>query len=207
MGRFHKDDIDRYFDYGVFLPERMLYVGSTSEDDEGKESGVNYEMAEYFIKGITFLQSISDKAIVINLNNMGGDWYHGMAMYDAIRACRCHVTINVFGSAMSMASIILQAADTRIVAPNATIMIHDGDEELIGSPRTVVKWADYVKHISDVMYEIYLERMREKQPKIKRARIRDMCVADTIFTAQEAVDAGLADSVMHSLEFAKEEEE
>ena len=46
-----------------------------------------------------------------------------MAIFDAIKICRSHVTILVYGQAESMSSIILQAADKRIMMPNSTLYV------------------------------------------------------------------------------------
>jgi len=201
MPKYHKDDIDKYFDYNIFVPKRMLYLGSRSYNDDGVESGTDHEMFEYFLKGLTFLECIGeDKPIVIHMNNLGGDWYHGMAIYNAIRACQCHITIVAYGYAMSMGSIILQAADTRIIAEDCTLMLHDGEESLSGSVKTVEAWARHSKKIRERMYGIYYQRIKAKKKRITIKKVEEMCVHDHILNAQESVNLGLADSIMESIE-------
>jgi len=93
MANYIKEDIDRWFDYSYLPSKRIIYVGSlNSEMSSGDgESGTDCQMAEYFIKAITHLNTISYKPIVVHMNNLGGDWFRGMAMYDAIRASKAHV--------------------------------------------------------------------------------------------------------------------
>ena len=43
--------------------------------------------------------------------------------------------------------------------------------------------------------DIYLKKIREKHPKYTRAKIRNLLNFDTILTAQETVDLGLADRI------------
>lgn len=200
MGRYTKDDLDRYFDYNVFPSKRLLYLGSRSDDTEGADTGagVNYEMFECFLKGITYLDSIANAPITVHMNTDGGDWYHGMAMFRAVRACRSHVTIVAWGYACSMGSVILQAADTRIVAQNCVVMIHDGSENAAGGAKTVEAWAEQSKRTRREMYQIYLERMKVADPKITLRLVEEMCSHDRIFSPEEAVEAGLADWVMHT---------
>ena len=50
MARLIRDDVDRFFQYNVDIGSRTIYMGSTSNVD-GEESGVDYEMSEYVIKG------------------------------------------------------------------------------------------------------------------------------------------------------------
>jgi len=202
MARYTREDLDRYFDYNIFPPKRLLYLGSHS-DLEGEESGVNYEMFDCFLKGITYLDSIADTPITIHMNTMGGDWYHGMAMFRAIRACRSHVTIVAWAYACSMGSIILQAGDTRIVTPNCVVMIHDGSDSLGGDTKTVEAWAKQSEKTRKEMYRIYLERMKAVEPKMTLKKVEDMCAHDRIFSPDEAVAAGLADWVLDNFKDAE----
>lgn len=191
----YKEDIDRYFDYGILPGKRILYLGSHSEAGE-EESGTDHRMCEDFVKGLTFLHHIGKtKPITVYMNNLGGCWYNGMAMFDLMRECPCHITMVAIGQVCSMGSIILQAADTRIITKNCVMMIHDGSESLNGSPRSVENWAAHVKSIRYDMYEIYLERIKAKKPRMTVGKVEAMCSADTIFDAKQAVDFGLADWV------------
>ena len=98
-------------------------------------------MAERAIKALHILDSTAptgDKPITVIMNNPGGDEYHGMAIYDAIKSCKNHVTIVVFGMAMSMGSIILQAADKRVMSANSRVMIHYGTWGINDHPKKVL---------------------------------------------------------------------
>lgn len=153
-------DLDKWFDLNVDVDTRTIYMGSLSYGDDG-ETGVDHVMAEYLIKGMHSLESKNKKPILIIMNNPGGDWYHGMAIYDAIKSSTCHCTIRVYGHAMSMGSIILQAADHRVMMPNSRFMIHYGYDGRAGHAKIVYKWADEGKRINWEMENIYLDRMLE----------------------------------------------
>ena len=199
MAKQFKEDIDRYFDYSCYAPARYLYVGSIESDTEDGESGTDCAMSEYLIKGITYLESVNRKPITIYANNLGGDWYHGMAMYDAIRASNCHITMIAMGYACSMGSVILQAADTRIISPNCVFMIHDGQDSISGHPKDVQRWANQIPKIARRMYEIYQQRMKVKNSRITLKQIEELCNHDTIYNAKEAVAKGFADWVLETL--------
>jgi len=198
MARIARDDIDHWFDFGVSVPSNTLYMGSAEYDAEGeRENGVDFLMAERTIKGLHLLDQKKDKPITIIMNNPGGDVYHGAAIYDAIKGCKNHITIKVYGHAMSMGSIILQAADERIMAPNSKFMIHYGTWGINGShTKTFQKWAEECKRYDKWMIDMYLERIREKHPKYSRKKVDEMCNFDTILTAKETVDLGFADKVL-----------
>ena len=197
-----KEDVDRWFDYSYIPSKRWIYVGSRdaeTENGEG-ESGTDCKMAEFFTKAILHCSTISRQPIIVHMNNLGGDWYAGMMMYDAIRASPCHIYGTCWGVACSMGSIIIQACDSRIVAPHCTFMIHDGFEGLTGTCKSVEAWAKYTTKIRKRMYEIYFSRMKPAKPRITMQKIESMCSHDTIFSAEEAVSQGLADWVLETME-------
>lgn len=193
--RIAKDDIDRFHDYKLHIPTRTIYMGSESYDSDG-EGGVDGLMAERFVKNIILLDSISSEPITVIMNNIGGDEYHGQAMYDAIKCSRSQVIIKVFGHAMSMGSIILQAADVRIMAPNSKQMIHYGTWAFDGHAKTAQRWAKEGTKIDSWMEKMYLARIQEKNPNFTMEQLKASLDHDTFYTAQESVAMGLADQVL-----------
>jgi ATP-dependent Clp protease protease subunit len=184
--KLHKDSIDRFFDYDLHAETRTIFVGDSSEE------GVDALMAERVIKALhLFVTADPQKEIRIILNSAGGFWTHGMAIYDAIKSCPAHITVEVYGNCMSMASIILQAADERLLHPNATFMIHDGQDGYVGIPKSFEAWADYSKMIRKKMYKIYAEKSGKSVSFWEKK-----CVADFILNAEETVAMGLADKVV-----------
>lgn len=157
-----RDHVDRWFELNLNTKHRTIFMGSISQDWDGNESGVDSKMAEFFIKGMAILEE-SRKPITIIMNNPGGDWYHGMAIYDAIKYSSCDCTIKVFGHAMSMGSIILQAAQKRIMMPSSKFMIHYGYAGSDNHARTVERWSDESKVLNISMEDVYIERMFEKE--------------------------------------------
>lgn len=194
--KVNRDDIDKFHDYSLYIPTRTIYMSSEHVSVEGDESGCDTTMAERQIKNLTILDSLSNDPITIIMNNIGGDEYHCFAIYDAIKACKSHITIKVFGHAMSAGSIILQAADERIMAPTSRQMIHYGTWGSSDHAKTFQKWAEEGKKIDKWMETMYLERIKEKQPGYTLARLQKLLDHDTFLTAQESVDLGLADKVL-----------
>ena len=184
--------IENYFLYGVHVPSRTLYLG----DADGEVDAASHEL---FIKGLTLLDSLCKDSIIIHLNTLGGDWYHGMGMYDAISACRSHVTIIVLGHAVSMGSLILQAADERILGKHSVLMIHDGTETITSDCRSVEAWAAKTKETRFKMYRVYRDRIKEKKPRFTLKQVEALCAHDRIFDPKEAIEYGLADTILEKL--------
>ncbi len=185
MARITKESIDRFYDNHLHLDTRTVFIGDDGDD------GVDAKMSQNVIKTFHILGLTPEKPITIYLNSFGGCWFNGMAIYDAIKTCPCPTTIYVCGAAMSMGSIILQAASERIIYPNATLMLHDGYESRVGDiPQTFINWAEYSKKTRAMMYEIYAGRTG------RSAQFwRKKCAADYILTAKEALALGLVDSI------------
>lgn len=191
MARIVKESIDRFYDYDLHIESRAVYIG----DGDGEEGSgeIDSRVSQRAIKGLHILSSAAaDKPIIVFINSFGGCFYNGMAIYDAIKACPCHITAYVFGSAMSMGSLILQAADTRLIYPHATMMLHDGYDTRVGDvPQTFFNWAEYSKKMRNVMYQIYAERSGQK-PSFWRKKLSN----DLILTAKEALELGLVDGIV-----------
>lgn len=188
--RINRDDVDKLYDYGIYIPTKTIVTFGESDS----------EVAANLVKGLIVLDSINvDKQITIHLNNVGGDEYHGNAIFDHIRACKSRVVIVATGHAMSMGSIMLQAADERIMTPNAKQMIHYGTPVLAdpdGHAKTQYKWTEECKKLSAWMEDLYLEKIRQKHPDFKKKKLVEMLNFDTILSARESVDLGLADKIL-----------
>lgn len=196
MGKVNHDNVDKFHDYGIYIPKRTIYMGSEEFSMDSGESGTDGLMTERIIKNLTILESMSSEPITIIMNNIGGDEYHGMGIYDAIKSCKSHVKIIVIGHAMSMGSIILQAADERVMAPNSRLMIHYGTWNFDGHAKTGQKWAKEFDKLDDAMEKLYMEKILVKDPEFPIQRLKKWLDHDTFMTAQECVDVGLADKVL-----------
>lgn len=190
--KLDKDEISHFIDNDLYVPTRTVYIGPTTAEGE-----TDVIMAERAIKNLHILDSKSSDPIEVLMINPGGHFDAGMAIYDAIQLCKSPITVKVFGYAYSMAAVILQAADTRIMSPNARLMIHYGEEGLSSNhPKITKKWKIQYDKDSAWMKNQFLDRIREKQPEFTAAQMEKLLDFDTILNAQEAVDLGLADKVM-----------
>lgn len=191
-----RDDIDKFHDYSIYIPTRTLFMGSEENSNEHGESGTDGAMAERMVKNLHLLETIGKDPITILMNNIGGDEYHGFAIYDAIKDCESHVIVKVYGHAMSMGSIILQAADERIMAPTSRQMIHYGTWGVHDHAKTSRKWSDEGVKIDEWMENMYLEKIKVKHPDFSLAKLKKMLDHDTFLTARDSVNLGLADKVL-----------
>lgn len=145
---------------------------------------------------ITAAETIANLAdmtgdVTIRINSYGGDSFEGVAVKNALRAHTGHVTAVVDGVAASAASVIaVCGADRVIMRPGAELMIHDAWTFADGNAADLTKVAADLERTSQAMAEMYADKAGGDPEQW-----RDMMRAETWFSAQEAVDAGLADAV------------
>jgi len=197
--RLSKDRIDQWYDNDIDLTNRLIWMGSKSND--GDESGTDCSMAERIVKGLLTLHSMSSEPITIFMNNLGGDIYHAFAIYDAIKLCnkKAPVTIKVFGQAMSSGALILQAAKTRLMSPESTLMLHYGEVSFSGHALDAEKNVDESKRLRARMLNIWLTQVKKKDTDYSRQRLHNGIKFDRYFPADEAVSLGLVDGILTSL--------
>lgn len=126
----------------------------------------------------------------VHINSGGGDVFDGIAIYNALAShSKGTVTTVVDGIAASIASIIAQAGQSRVIAPGAMMMIHDALSMCIGNAGDMRETADLLDQVSDNLASIYAARGGTQ------ADWRDAMQAETWYTAKDAVDKGLADKL------------
>lgn len=128
--------------------------------------------------------------INLHINSPGGEVYDGIAILNALRNHDATVNVTVDGIAASAASFIAMAGDTITMARNSELMIHDASGLVIGGPDDMAEFADRLNTMSDNIASIYAERAGGTVQDWRAAM-----KAETWYSAQEAVDAGLADKV------------
>ena len=200
------DIIESIHGQNIDLKQREIYLhGQHGSFDD--DPGVEYRMATTFIKNIRHLDYLKNEPIFVHMHSLGGNWGDGMAIFDAIKICKSHVTILVYGQAESMSSIILQAADKRIMMPNSYFMCHYGSSSNYGNYLDVQNWSKFEEKILDTMLEIYTIKaakgkyFKEKfdtitPEKVKRFLKRKLKDGDWYLSSHEAVYYGLADNVI-----------
>ena len=188
MARIIKDDIDKLFQYGIDLSTKTLVMDSV----------VDEETSQNMIKGLHVLDNIKPKEpITIIMENYGGSVYSGLAIYDFISNCESEVIVKVYGACMSMAAYILQAAETRLIAKHARIMIHTGYTEFHEDhPEIHKRWMKQYEKDDEELEDILLERIREKHPEFTREEVKQLLMFDSILLPKKAVELGLADDII-----------
>jgi ATP-dependent Clp endopeptidase proteolytic subunit ClpP len=137
------------------------------------------------------LAAIDADQITVRVNSPGGSVFGGIAIYNALRTHKAKVTVLVDSIAASVASVIAQAGDERVMVQHSQMMIHEAQGLALGSGTEIREYADLLDTQTDLIANIYAERSGKSERVF-----RSLMEAETWFTAEDAVAEGLADSVM-----------
>jgi ATP-dependent protease ClpP protease subunit len=140
---------------------------------------------------VTELRAITATNVDLHINSPGGDVYDGLAIYNALIDHPATVTATVDALAASAASFIAQAADRIVMGRNAEMMIHDAWGMCVGNAGDMVEMAAMLDKVSDNIASIYSVRAGNGTTAAWRKRM----AGEPWYSAQEAVDIGLADEV------------
>ena len=142
---------------------------------------------------IADLKAISAKTITLSVNSPGGSVFDGFAIYNALKNARENgVTINarIMGIAASAASFIVMAANSIEMPENSMMMVHYASGLAWGNSEDLRDTADILDKIDASLVGIYTARTGKSEEDV-----RALLQAETYLTAQEAKDAGFADTV------------
>lgn len=175
-------DVHRLYIYDD-VSEYGTFNWSTWEIEESETS------AGFFKKA---LEEISDSATIeLHINSCGGSVKEGIAIYNQLKQKKCkEIVAYVDGFAYSIASIIMQAADRRVMGLGTSLLIHNMWMEVAGNADDLRKAADDLDVLMESNRQIYMERAN-----ITEEELIEMMNNETYLTPDQAVEMGFADEV------------
>lgn len=135
------------------------------------------------------------RTVIVEVDSPGGAVTEGAAIYTELMNYPGELQIEITGLAASAASVIAQAkakkdAKCRI-SPVALMMVHNVQMSADGDYRDMEKASEVLQVANRAVINAY--RLSTGKTEEEIAALLD---AETWFSAQEAVDAGLADEIM-----------
>ena len=121
-----------------------------------------------------------------------------ITLYDIMQTIPCPIRTVCMGTAASFGALLFTAGDTREIFPHSKIMIHDpliAGQGLTGSATLLHTKIDSLMETRQILGEL-LARHTGKTLE----EIYEKTAQDTWFTASEAVDYGLADTIIQTAE-------
>jgi ATP-dependent Clp protease protease subunit len=173
--------------FSRLLGERIIFLGTEIDDD----------VANVVIAQMLHLQAESaDADINLYINSPGGAFTSLMAIYDTMQYVKPDVSTFCMGQAASAAAVLLAsgAPGKRFVLEHARVLLHQPSGGGQGTAADLEIQAQEILRIREQVEEVLARHTGHDV-----ARLRVDTDRDRIFTAQEAVDYGLADGVVRPL--------
>lgn len=170
--------------YSYLLTERIVYLGTPVDDG----------VANALIAQLLHLDAENpDREIALYINSPGGEWSASFAVYDAMQFVRAPVATTYIGQATSTAALLLAAGQPgrRSVLPHAKVLLHQPSGRGQGTIPDLILHADEVIRLRSEAEELLARHTGQSVQALRHDTDRDR-----IFTAQQAVDYGIADQVL-----------
>lgn len=152
-----------------------------------------------FTEALREIKSLDAGEITVNIRSTGGDVNDALLIYDALAGSGAAVTTRCMGYVASAATIIAQAASPgrREISPNALYLIHCSESVAEGNSMAMERTTQMLEATDGRIAGIYAERSG-KPVDTFAALMNENGGRGRWLSAQEAVEAGLADAIMPS---------
>lgn len=181
---FDKDWVDAYFENGVDVANRRVFIGDI--DDVS---------VDFAIKGLYLMDTESKtKPCEMFVSSYGGTLYDALALYDIMNTLSCPIHTFAYGKCMSAAPLLLAAGvpGHRWVAPHVSFMHHDWSAELDGTGSQIEATVKHYEEIGKTWTALLAKHSNKDQ---RWWNVRAKKPADFFFSAGDAIDWGLADHI------------
>lgn len=170
--------------HNPFDDEPIMDINQSIGVDLFDGSGIN---GIIFAKEITMLDSMGKKRINIYINSPGGNVKDGYTIFSSILRCKTETCGYVAGVAASIAGVILQACDYKVIYSFSTYMIHNpafAGEDISAEEDPILKLVK--TSLMDML----------KTSKLSKMALSKLMTAETWMTPEEALDYGFVDEIM-----------
>lgn len=142
------------------------------------------------------LKAVGNKDLDVYLNTPGGNVVDGYAIYNMLNRHPGVVTMYVDGVAGSIGSVIAMAGKKLVMPRNTVLFLHKPlVEHTEGNADDLRQMAENLDKIETGILSVYMAKSKKDEKTV-----RGWMKAETLFTAEEALKAGLADEVVDKVE-------
>lgn len=171
--------------FSRLFKDRILFLGTTIDNDS----------ANILVSQMMFLNSVDENEdIKLYINSGGGSVSSGLMIYDIMNFLTPDVSTYCMGTCASMAAVLLSsgAKGKRYALPHSEVMIHQPSMGIghIKANDLKVEF-EQMEKCKNTLYKLLAENTGQDVEKIE-----ELCRLDKWYTADEAVEFGLIDSVI-----------
>lgn len=184
MSEFSRELIDTYFNHGVDLINRRVFLNKEIDEDSIGSA----------VKGLYLMETESLEPVEMFLNSEGGDLNQALGLYDIMNTVKCPVHTFAWGVCMSATPMLLANGerDHRWVAPHVSFMHHDLSSEEEGT-RAFVRGA---VEQNQILYNNWIGTLVKNSNKTRKWwESKGRMSKDFYYSAEQAIEWGLADNI------------
>lgn len=170
--------------YSHLLSERIVYVGTAID------SGV----ANALIAQLLYLEfDNSEREVDLFVNCEGGDLTSMLAVYDTMQHVKVPIRTTCVGQAIAAGAVLLAGGTPgmRAVLPHARVVLHQPAARAQGAIPDLILQADELVRTRGELETILMHHTGQPVERLRHDTDRDR-----VFTAEAAVEYGLADVVL-----------
>lgn len=145
------------------------------------------------------LRRIGDQEVFVDINSPGGDFFEGVAIYNMLRQHSQKVNVRILGLAASAASVIAMAGDEIQIGRAGFMMVHNAWVIAMGNRHDMSEAAAILEPFDDAMASVYAA-----QAGVEKSQAAEWMDNETWFNGEQAVEAGLATSLLSSDDIAND---
>lgn len=144
--------------------------------------------AKYFREQLAAIPDAD--TIELHINSNGGSVKEGVAIYSQLKQAACKKIGYVDGVAYSVAFLILQACDERVMGLGTSALVHNMWMSVDGNAKELRKAADDLDVLMESNRKIFLERSN-----LEEQQLIEMMEAETFLTPDQCLEYGLIDRI------------
>jgi ATP-dependent protease ClpP protease subunit len=171
---------------------------------ESQKGGSSVATYEDFRREVERITQVAAQNVVVNIRSTGGDVNDALLIYEALRGIDAHITTRCYGYTASAATIIAQAADegAREISSNAMYLIHRSMCSIEGTSPSLEARAELLKKTDERLAQLYAQHSGG-DAAYYAALMAENNGDGRWLTAEEAVEAGLADTIIDAAQVAQ----
>ena len=166
------------------IPDRTIILSGAIDHDG--------DLFTWFDACMTILEQKSRQTITIKIFSPGGDTSEACAIVGRIHASKCNIVTEGYGEVMSAATLILASGDKRKISKYAWVMWHESSDVIGGKISKITAELAQIKRDEDM----WAHWMGELTKKDQRFWQEQGVTFDLYFSADEAIEIGIADEVI-----------
>lgn len=169
------------------MKKTIKLVGDVGGYDNSYNRVLDGVWLESELSGLT-----SEDEIEFIIHSFGGSVFEGQYMYNLLKKCPAQKIAHVYGSCMSMATIISMACDKVYMCENSMYMVHKASARSYGNEKDIENTLNLLKGIDSIAIETY-----SKRTKLTKERLISefMTGYDKWLTPTEALEFGFIDEI------------